>query len=379
MEDKAVRVLVTAPLGVGGITNMMINIQSHMDRSKVNFDYLVFHDRKEPLEDKVTAMGSRKLVASADNVPIKALRRIFRINEIRKVCKKNNVKILHYNADSPMDITNIIGAKLGGVKYVTIHSHNSGFLYAKGFTKLTGRIFQFSMLKLCNYYLGCSNRAAKALFSKKIVDKKIYSVLPNAIDLDKFDYNPSIRNKIRCKLGISGNFVLGHAGRFSQVKNHQFLVDIFYELHQREPNSILLLFGVGELMDTIKEKVKTLGLSDAVIFYGATDEMHNMWQAIDVFCMPSYNEGMPVTGIEAQVSGLPCIFSEGITREVGITKNTEFISLKKTPNYWAERILHYQGLKRSSCKEIFIKAGYDINQVAEKVEKLYLKVANKIV
>lgn len=172
--------------------------------------------------------------------------------------------------------------------------------------------------------------------------------------------------------------MLGHAGRFSKVKNHQFLIDIFYVLHQKQPESRLLLFGDGELVDAIKIKVKNLGLSEAVVFYGTTNEMYNMWQAVDVFCMPSYNEGMPVTGIEAQTSGLPCIFSDGITKEVGITKCTEFISLKKSPTYWAERILSYQGKKRSSCRDILAKAGYDIHQVADTVENLYLEVADKI-
>ena len=377
-SNNPVKVLVVAPLGVGGVTNMMINIQMHLDRSKINFDYLVFHDRKEPLEDTVIAMGSRKLVASVDDIPIPFLRRIIRIFAIRKVCSKNHVKIMHYNADTPLDVTNIIGAKLGGVKYITIHSHNSGFLNAVGVSKLIGRIFQLAMLKLCDRYWGCSDRAARALFPKKIIHEKKYAVLPNAIDLEKFDYNPNMRNEMREKLGVSGKFVLGHSGRFSKVKNHQFLIDIFYALHQKEPESRLLLFGVGELMDVIKTKVKNLGLSDTVMFYGTTNEMYNMWQAIDVFCMPSYNEGMPVTGIEAQASGLPCIFSDGISREVGITKNTEFISLKKSPDFWAERILYYQGRKRSSCRDILAEAGYDIHQVADTVEKLYLEVADKI-
>ena len=96
-EKEPVRVLVTAPLGVGGVTNMMINIQSHLDRSKVNFDYLVFHDRKEALEDKVASMGSRKLIASVDHISVRPLRRLLRINEIRKVCKENKIQILHYN------------------------------------------------------------------------------------------------------------------------------------------------------------------------------------------------------------------------------------------------------------------------------------------
>lgn len=107
MNNEVVRVLVTSPLGVGGVTNMMIHIQEHLDRSKINFDYLVFHDRHEPMEDKVLSLGSKKYVASADNVKFRPFRRIWRINEIRKVCKRNHIKILHYNADCAADMTNI--------------------------------------------------------------------------------------------------------------------------------------------------------------------------------------------------------------------------------------------------------------------------------
>ena len=126
-RETPVKILITAPLGVGGISNMMINIQKHLDRDKINFDYLVFHDRKEAMEDVVLNMGSNKYIASVDDVKFGFCRRILRINKIRKVCKSNDIKILHYNADSPADLTNILGAKLGGVKFVTIHSHNAGY------------------------------------------------------------------------------------------------------------------------------------------------------------------------------------------------------------------------------------------------------------
>ena len=127
VHNNPIKVLVVAPLGVGGVTNMMINIQSHLDRDKINFDYLVFHDRKEPSEDIVTKMGSRKLVASVDDIKSAPLRRLARLKEIKKVCKENHVEILHYNADSAADLMNIMAAKAGGVKYVTMHSHNAGF------------------------------------------------------------------------------------------------------------------------------------------------------------------------------------------------------------------------------------------------------------
>ena len=143
-------------------------------------------------------------------------------------------------------------------------------------------------------------------------------------------------------------------------------------------NAILLLCGVGELMEAMKQKANQLGIGSAVIFFGASNEMYKMWQAMDIFVMPSLHEGMPVTGIEAQASGLPCVFSDTITKEVGITENTEFLSLQKSPGFWAERILRYRGTERKSCRSVLAEAGYDILRTSDIVEKLYLDIYEKL-
>lgn len=377
MEDRAVKVVVTAPLGVGGVTNMMINIQSHMDRSKVNFDYLVYHDRKEPLEEKVLNMGSKKLIASVDNVPVKPLRRLLRINEIRKVCKKNHVKILHYNADSAADMTNIIGAKLGGVKYITIHSHNAGFGTAGIGVKLLSKLLKPLIPLICDSYWTCSDLAAIFLFPKSVIKTGSYEVLPNGIELNKYAYNPDVRKAMRKKLGIEGKYVVGHAGRFSAQKNHAFLIDIFNMIQQKDSNTVLLLLGVGELAETMKAKVKNLSIEDKVIFYGSSNEMEKMWQAMDVFVMPSLHEGLPVTGVEAQASGLPCVFADTITKEISLTENCKFLSLDDSLEKWAEIILSYRQLKRKSGVQALLKAHYDIQQTADRVTELYAKIAKK--
>lgn len=378
MADDIVKVAVTAPLGVGGVTNMMINIQSHMDRSKVNFDYLVYHDRKEAMEDTVIALGSRKIVASVDNVPIRPLRRLLRINEIRKVCKENHIKILHYNADSAADMTNIIGAKMGGVKYVTIHSHNAGYGTAGNCVKIISTLLKPLMSLMCDNFWACSELAARFMFPKSIIKAGKYEVLPNGIELNKYAYNPDVRKQVRKELGIKKNYVIGHAGRFSDQKNHAFLIDVFNEIQKKEPDAVLLLLGVGELTDVIKGKVKKLGIEDKVIFYGASNEMEKMWQAMDVFTMPSLHEGLPVTGIEAQASGLPCVFADTITKEVGLTRNCKFISLSAPLDEWADAVLAYKDTARVSGVEALRKAHYDIRQTADMVEEFYIDVANKL-
>ena len=374
MEDRAVRVVVTAPLGVGGVTNMMINIQSHIDRSKVNFDYLVYHDRKEPLEEKVLEMGSKKLVASVDNIPVRPLRRLLRINKIREVCKKNHVKILHYNADSAADMTNIIGAKLGGVKYITIHSHNAGFGTAGIGVKLASALLKPLIPLICDNYWACSDLAARFLFPKSVIKAGNYEVIPNGIELNKYAYNSDVRKVMRKRLGVEEKFVIGNVGRFSAQKNHTFLIDIFNKVQQRNSNTVLLLFGVGELMEMIKTKVRDLGIEDKVIFYGVSNEMEKMWQAMDVFVMPSLHEGLPVTGVEAQASGLPCVFADTITKEIGLTDNCQFLSLNDSEERWIETILSYKDLERKSGVQALLKARYDIQQTADRVAELYTKM-----
>ena len=378
MNNKPVRVLVVAPLGVGGVTNMMINIQKHLDRSKINFDYLVFHDRKEPSEDIVKEMGSRKLVASVDNIGSAAIRRFARLKEIKKVCRENKIDILHYNADSAADLMNIMAAKAGGGKYVTIHSHNAGFGTAGKGIRIMSKILKPLIPHYCDTFWGCSDLAARFLLPKSIIDSGNYYVLPNGIELDKYKFDQNVREEKRKELGVEGKYVIGHAGRFSDQKNHTFILDIFAKICEKDNDAILVLFGVGELLDKMKDKANLLGISERVIFYGASNEMNKMWQAMDVFLMPSLHEGLPVTGIEAQASGLPCVFSDEITKEVDVTNTSIFLSLSETTEKWADAVLAFKGTARFNNIEKLRMANYDISSTANTVSELYLNVAERI-
>lgn len=376
-REKPIRVLVVAPLGVGGVTNMMINIQKHLNREEINFDYLVFHERKEPCEDQVLKMGSRKLIASVDNIGMQPLRRLLRLNEIRKVCKENAISILHYNADSPADLTNIIAAKWGGVKYITIHSHNAGYGTAGKGIRFVSKILRPFIPLFCDNYWGCSDLASRFLFSKSIIDSGKYNLLPNGISLQKYDFNPIIRKEVRKELGVEGKFVVGHVGRFSDQKNHSYLLDIFSKVYEKDKSAVLLLFGVGERMGSMKKKAVDLGIWDVTIFYGVSSQMDRMWQAMDVFVMPSLHEGLPVAGIEAQANGLPIILSNYITREVDVTGRSEFLSIHDPPEIWVNAILKHKGQKRVSGVMELKKANYDIQNTADTVSQLYLKVASE--
>ena len=227
-------------------------------------------------------------------------------------------------------------------------------------------------------YMCCSELAGRWLFGDKAYDSGKVYLLNNAIDLDKFKYNKSLRKEKRKELGISDDtLVIGHIGRFVAQKNHTFLIDIFNELHKKNPSSLLLLVGQGPLMEEIKNKVKELKLNDSVRFLGQRNDVNELYQAFDVFCLPSLYEGLPVVGVEAQASGLLCILSNAMTKETKVLDITKFMSLNNTPREWADSIL--DDVKRykiiDSSKEMRSKNFY-IKEEAKKLEKYYLNLYN---
>lgn len=377
-SPEPLRILVHAPLGVGGVTNVMLNIQRNIDRSVLNFDYLVFHNRVEPQENAAYELGSKKLVASADEIKIKSLRWVVRSFRVRKVCKENNVKILHLNGGAPMGLFTILAAKAGGVQYVTFHSHNGGTKSKSRLVRMLNAACKPFLPLVVDEFWACSDLAASFSFPKNIAQQKRYCFIPNAIKLKEYEYNEEVRKCVREELELTNKFVVGHAGRFDYQKNHTFLIDIFKVLHDKEPTAVLILFGVGELQESIREKVRSLNLEDCVRFYGASDKMSRMYQAMDVFLMPSKFEGLPVTGIEAEAAALPIVFSDVITRDVEITDNVCYVSLKESADVWAETVLKYKGIKRVNQIDKLKNAGFDMPTVVERFQSYYVQVARKL-
>lgn len=373
-NNKPTRILVFAPLGVGGVTSLMLDIQKSIDRSRLNFDYLVFHDQVEEQEHIALELGSKKIVATADNIKFRTLRGLVRFFRVRKVCKENNIKIFHFNYGSPIGFFTLLAAKLGGVKWITFHSHNGGITNQGILVRIVGNICRPFLNLVVDDYWACSSLAASFSFPKKIVKRNKYRFIPNGISLEEFKYNETEREKVRKELSVENRFVVGHAGRFELVKNHKFLIDVFAKIREKQKNSILLLFGIGDHQNEIRKKVTSLGLDDYVRFCGASSEMSRMYQAMDVFIMPSFSEGLPVTGVEAQAAGLPIVFSDTITREVAVSPNVEYISLKESPDKWADSALELAGFpRRDYCSELKEK-GFDKNDMVKCFQSYYLDV-----
>lgn len=378
-NNETVRVLVVCALGFGGVSTLMTNIQTRLNREKINFDYLVFHEEKPYRADQVEAMGSNIYVATVDHLKSQALRRIARMRIITKICRENKIQIMHYNADFPADLTNVLAAKMGGVKYITMHAHNASFTVPGKSVKIISKILKPFIPFFADNFWACSNLAGNFVFPPNVKTSDRYAMIPNGIDLEKFDLDYKIRDGLRNQMGVANKFVVGHAGRFVEQKNHQYLIKIFAAIHAKDSEAVFWLFGDGPLEEEIKGEVKKKGLDDVITFFGVSDRMNEMWQAMDVFVMPSLHEGLPVTGIEAQASGLPCVFSDTITKEVDVSKQSVFVSLEEKPEYWANMVLQLKNKKRASKVNKLREMNYDIQQMTETFSEHYLKIAKQII
>ena len=225
----------------------------------------------------------------------------------------------------------------------------------------------------------CSKSCGEWLYGKKDIESGKVRIFNNAISLKKYTYDKELRENVRNSLGLSDeNFVLGHIGRYQYQKNHNFLIDIFDEVYKRDKNSRLLLVGYGDLKEEIFNKINSLGVKDAVIDMGATENIAGLYNAMDVFVLPSFYEGLPVVGIEAQATGLPCVFSTEVTKETGVIPDTKFVELSENKGKWADEILKIRdNYKRANTENYIIDAGFDIETEGRKLQDYYFDLISK--
>ena len=229
---------------------------------------------------------------------------------------------------------------------------------------------------------GLNNISAdnSVMTSTNVVNANEYTFIPNAIDIDKFLFNESTRNAIRTKYSLENKHVIGHVGRFMRQKNHKFLLTLFKEILKQDTSIVLVLLGDGQLLDEMREYSKTIGIENHVIFVGNVSNANEWYSAFDLFILPSIWEGLPVVGVEAQTAGLPCIFSDSITREIALSDNVEFISLHEDKNKWVNAVLkkiNNIGF-RGDTTELITAAHYNIHIEAKRLEDLYLNYYNGI-
>lgn len=344
--------------------------------SDIVIDILIFDDKHHyELEDTFNQMGITIYKVSWPTISglfkcCSDLNKFFRMH--------HDYNIIHAHTSSKA-VLPLYYAKKYGINIRISHSHNTDFQTKNLILKTIGIILKIPLKRLSTHYFACSTEAAIWLFGKHLVEQGKVSILKNGIFVNNYSYNIQQRQEIRQQLNFAENdVIIGNVGRFTHQKNHDFLIDIFNSYHSINKNSKLLLIGAGELVDMIKEKVSNLGLSDSVIFFGFCSNAQKFYQAFDIFLMPSLYEGLPFVGIEAQAAGLPCFFSDTITKELKITQSVYFISLNKTPDFWAEKIdTCMQSFKRLDVKDYITAAGYNIECEVKKLIEYYKKIANE--
>lgn len=349
--------VVVAQFVTGGTKSYIMNYCRNIDKKKVVFDFIVNNTSDGNYQEIFDLGGKVYEITPAIKNPIK------NICETYKILKNNDYKIVHCFMNA-LNVFPLCAAWLARVSVRVSENLSTSHPSEKKNTVVKKMLRPFSTL-FPTKLVANSELAAKWLFGNKEC-----FILRNGIDLDKYAFDEELRLATRKQLGLTDEFVIGHIGRFNYQKNHNFLIDVFDEVHKVEPNSKLLLVGYGELKDAIDEKIDQLGLRDAVIDCGATEDIAKLYNAMDCFVLPSFYEGLPVVGVEAQACGLPCVFSSEITKEVKVTKNISFMNLSDDVSAWANQIVDYRGV-RSNDKHSLRRAGYDIKEESKTLVEFY--------
>lgn len=355
----------------GGVEAVVMNYYRHLDHDKIQFDFICDDDSTNIPYDEIEKLGGKVIL-------IPPYQKVFKYQkELRRVLRDGKYKIVHSHINT-LSVFPLYAAKKVGVPVRIAHSHSTTNKkeWKKNLLKQVLRPFS---KKYATNYMCCSELAGRWLFGDKAYDEGKVYLLNNAIDLDKFKYDEKIRSNKRKELGINEDtLVIGHIGRFVAQKNHTFLIDIFNQFHKKEKNSILLLAGQGPLQEEIKNKVRELGLDDSVRFLGQRNDANELYQAFDVFLLPSLYEGLPVVGVEAQASGLLCFFSDDMTKETKVLDSTVFMSLSNADYEWAEEILKSLKMyKRYDTGKKISKYGFNISKEVVKLFRFYDKLIDE--
>lgn len=359
-ERTKIRVLQVVPnMQAGGLENGIMNFYRNFNRDNVQYDFVVHYSEPKFYDEEIKKLGGHIYYLSfrEDKNIVKYLRDLYTIYKSKKY------QIVHSQMAS-LAFLHLGMAYICNIPIRIVHSHNS----STG-NDIKGRIKSF-LLKFApifaNHYFACSNSAGKYLFKKKN-----FLVINNATSLNRFYFSSEKRAKIRQEFQInSDTLVIGHIGRFNIQKNHLFLLDVFFEVLKKQKNAVLILLGDGELQSEILKKIESLHIEKNVILAGIRKDIECFYSTFDVFCLPSLFEGLPYVGVEAQVCGVPSLFSSEITQEVNLLPTTRYLSLKESPQTWAENILEMSKMKRIQDTREYLQK-YDIVCEAKKLEEWY--------
>lgn len=360
MSEKKRILCIVGGMNAGGAETFLMKLYRKLDKSKYQMDFYVTDSNEGYYDKEILSLGGKiyRSVPKSKNL-LKSLK------NLANVVKKNNYKYVMRVSQHSLSTLELLVAKLNGADVLIYRSSNSKTGGGK-INTLLHYFFKWMSIRIPNIKIAPSTEAAEFMFGKNCIINKNAKILKNGIPLELFQFDEKKRNKIRNEFKIEEKFVIGHVGRFSEQKNHYYLLDVFSEIVKLNNDSVLLLVGNGNLENKIKERVKRLGLENQVVFAGTRSNIPEILMAMDVFIFPSFFEGLPNSVIEAQATGLPCLISDTITSEVKIIDEVKFMSIKEQPSNWAKEALTMtRNNEIENIRNKFIRNGYDINKIVD--------------
>ncbi len=367
---KPIHILhVLGGLDAGGAESFVMNLYRSIDRTKVQFDFIKHVSQKCMFEDEILSLGGKIFICP----------RYTGKNHF-KYCKWWNefffnhpeYKIIHGHVRSTSAIYLLIAKKHGLITIIHSHSTSNG----KGTMGMLKTVMQYPTRYIADYLFACSEKAGKWMYGQYVSQKLNYKIVPNGIDLARFEFKLQKRKQIRQYLGIQDNeMVIGHVGRFTAAKNHEFLIRVFQAYREKHAYAKLLLVGEGELLESIKSKCRELNILENVIFTGNRSDTENFYQAMDVMVFPSLWEGLGIVLIEAQANNLPCFVSKTIPKEAIITDSVKTLSLHEI-RLWVKEIENLKKCDRSAPMNMGLQK-YNMKTISRKMQKFYLEKCMK--
>lgn len=369
--SKPIRVMhVMGHMVGGGVEATVMNYYRHIDRKQVQFDFVIDSDSTVVPHEEIESLGGRVFIVP----PYKKVPQYFRACEV--LFRKQKPDIVHSNINA-LSVFPLAAAKRAGVTVRIAHSHSTANPSEQKKTLVKNILRPYSRVMPTNL-AACSEYAARWLFGDKVVDSDKVQIVKNAIDLNRFTFHSSIRDRKRTELGIDeSQLVIGQVGRMCFQKNQMFTLDVFRELLKQRANSVLVFVGNGEQMTAVRSKAHEFGLDSSIKFLGVRDDVNELYQAFDVLLLPSKYEGLPVTGVETQALGLPMVASTEISDETFIIPDlVHALDLSQPLSDWVDALLSAAtcSVSTADCQMRMANAGYEIQSSADRLADWYSRI-----
>ncbi len=355
----------------GGLESFIMDLYRRIDRSRIQFDFLhsLKGNKHLAYEDEILSLGGRVFY-----FPMLRDGPLAHYLQLNRIFKQTHYTAVYYQANYKIKNADVFRIAMKyHVPFRILHSHNSSNLRSPSFYQdIREMLAAHAARRYVTNYFCCSEAAGEWMFGKNAE----YTVINNGIDTKQFDCYPGVRTSVRAQENLGNKNVYGTVARISPPKNPLFLVDVFNEIHKLQPNSVFLHIGGNQMGQQLQKKISRYNLEDCYLLLGEKDRVFEYLNAMDLFLLPSIHEGFPISLVEAQTSGLKCLVSDSITRDVDLTGNITFCSIAEPAQKWAEIATSLVSYQRVSCRQSIVDQGYDVQSRVTAFERLILSEGN---